>query len=64
MSSFRDRLENERVELVEKYNKLNEFIRTSDYNELGLRQQHLLIVQASSMATYLHCLNERLECLK
>lgn len=60
MSTFLERLIAERDELRDKYEKLDAFLFTEQFNKLDDVQSALLQIQHSSMKTYLQCLNERL----
>lgn len=61
MSTFLERLKNERNELREKHEKLNSFIMTNPaFNDLDDIQSILLKAQYHAMTTYLFILNQRL----
>jgi hypothetical protein len=60
MSTFLERLHDERDELKNKYEKLDGFLFTEQFEKLDDVQAALLQIQHSSMKTYLQCLNERL----
>lgn len=60
MSDFKERLLIEIKELVEKKDKLHDFIGSKSYNELSSTQKALLSVQHDAMQTYVTCLGERL----
>ena len=64
MSTFLTRLNEEKLQLEEKTNKLEAFLFTEPFNNLDTFQQGLLQIQLSAMQTYLKCLNERLIHLK
>lgn len=64
MSTFLKRLNDEKVELQEKIEKLESFLGTENFNMIDANQQSLLIIQLSSMKTYLDCLRQRLNHLK
>lgn len=63
MNDFKQRLEQERIELEEKLNKLNDFNQSEKVNSIDPVQKSLLIIQAGAMYTYLECLKERLSRL-
>ena len=58
--NFFTRLEEERVKLKDKLQKLNEFFHTKRFKEIDKEQQTLLKIQEKAMDTYLLCLTERL----
>ncbi len=60
MSDFKERLEEERLKLTEKTEKLEEFLQSDNSNEIDQIQLALLGIQLPSMKTYLRCLDERL----
>lgn len=60
MSDFKTRLIAERDELVEKTNKLAEFLEAPKFLELGDEHQFLLIMQHAAMSQYALILNRRL----
>jgi hypothetical protein len=60
MSTFLERLHDERVELRNKYEKLDGFLFTEEFEKLDDVQAALLQIQHSAMKTYLQCLNERI----
>jgi len=61
MNDFILRLHDERNELREKVNKLEDFLFSADdYNGIGDVQVSLLKVQLYAMKTYLKCLIERI----
>ena len=60
MSDYKERLKEERGELLDKIRKLDVFLCKPAFKELSLHQQHLLEVQWHAMDTYLTCLNKRL----
>jgi len=63
MSTFKERLEIEKSELIEKLDKLNDFNESQKSDEIDPVQKDLLIIQAGAMFTYLKCLEKRLERL-
>lgn len=63
MSDFKSRLTQEQSELQEKLEKLNSFIVSENYKELGSEAQDLLFIQSSSMATYNAVLQRRIKVL-
>lgn len=64
MSDFISRLHDEKNELRERVNNLEDFLFSDDFNGIGDVQVSLLKVQLSAMKTYLKCLNERIADLK
>ena len=63
MSDFKQRLQVECDELREKVEKLQVFITGKKFAEVDSFQQDLLIIQLSSMTTYLSILGMRLNNL-
>lgn len=60
MNNFISRLHDEKNELRERVNSLEDFLFSEDFNGgIGDVQVSLLKVQLSAMKTYLKCLNER-----
>ena len=64
MSTFKERLELEYVELKVKGEKLNDFIYSENFSKIDPLQQSLLKVQIKAMETYLECLIERIDNIK
>lgn len=60
MSDYKERLKQERDELLDKVRKLDVFVCKPEFKDLSLHQQHLLEIQKYAMETYLVCLNRRL----
>lgn len=63
MSDFKSHLIEEKVQLEEKLNKLNDFNQCKKVNAIDPVQKSLLLVQARAMYTYNECLKARLERL-
>ena len=63
MSDFKSRLVEEKNQLEEKLNKLDDFLSSEKVNGIEDLQKALLHVQATAMNTYLQCLKERIERL-
>lgn len=63
MSDFKTRLLDERIQLFEKVQKLDEFIDSEMYESISETQQELLVDQLSAMSEYLDCLEARLDDL-
>lgn len=63
MSDFKSHLIEEKVQLEEKLNKLNDFNQCKKVNAIDPVQKSLLLVQAGAMYTYNECLKARLERL-
>lgn len=61
--NFKERLKNETLELAERYNKLQDFMRTQDFYELDRVAKDLLYEQAHHMLSYLQVLGKRCELL-
>lgn len=59
-TDVKDRVIEERDQLLEKLNKLDFFIESDKFQEIDDVQRALLQVQATSMNCYLQCLNERI----
>lgn len=59
MSDFKERLYDERAELVKKIEKLQSFLKSDKSNEIDQYQLAFLGIQLSAMETYLRCLDER-----
>ena len=60
MSTFKERLENEKAELSEKQEKLRTFIASEKFKEIDNVQMTLLNIQLKAMETYSQCLLERI----
>lgn len=63
MSDFKSRLVEEKSQLEEKLNKLDDFLLSEKVKDIDDVQKALLYVQATAMNTYLQCLKERIERL-
>ncbi len=63
MSDFKQRLETEKTELVEKMTKLSDFTKTDNFVKIEPIQQSLLLIQLKAMQTYDQCLAGRLTWL-
>ena len=63
METFKDRLYEERIELLSKINKLESFIHSEAFDKIEEVQQALLNIQLTAMKTYSNCLFERLQFL-
>lgn len=63
MITLKECLENEKVELEEKLNNLDDFLMSEKAKDFDNVQKALLQVQATAMNTYLQCLKERIEQL-
>ena len=59
--TYRDRLVKETRELVEKYEKLQDFMRTTVFYKLPRRKKKLMYKQSRIMNEYIEVLGERLE---
>lgn len=59
-TDVKNRVIEERDQLLEKLNKLDSFIESDKFQEIDDVQRALLQVQATSMNCYLQCLNERI----
>lgn len=64
MSTFKDRLLEEKEQLTERGNKLEAFINSGKYQELPPVQQSLLRIQLQAMVTYGQCLIERISWIE
>jgi hypothetical protein len=64
MSTFKERLLTEKVELDEKRSKLETFQNSEAFQKIEPIQRTLLNIQVQSMATYSQCLLERISWLK
>lgn len=62
--TFLDRLINERSELAEKIEKLQQFINTKNFGDLSLANRLLLEKQVIHMKEYLDILSIRIELIK
>ena len=60
MKSLIKKLHAERDEIINRIDKLGEFIETDKYLNLPIIQQSLLNVQLNAMRTYQECLWQRL----
>jgi hypothetical protein len=63
MSDFKERLIEERAQLAEKAERLNNFLMTDKADEIDNVQHTLLDVQLPAMRTYLKVLDERIRLL-
>ena len=59
-TDVKNRVIEERDQLLEKLDKLDSFIESDKFQEIDDVQRALLQVQATSMNCYLQCLNERI----
>lgn len=59
MSDFKERLYDERAELVKKIEKLESFLQSDKSNEIDQIQLALLGIQLPAMEIYKRCLDER-----
>ena len=59
MSEFKERLYDERAQLVEKTEKLEVFLQSNKSNEIGQIQLALLGIQLPLMKAYVRVLDER-----
>tara|TARA_R110000868_G_scaffold381955_1_gene648422 strand:+ start:294 stop:488 length:195 start_codon:yes stop_codon:yes gene_type:complete len=64
MSDFKERLEIELSELVEKTIKLEDFLASEKIHSVDFGQNDLLQIQFNAMSTYVGCLGARLKLLK
>ena len=64
MNEIITRLKEEQQELEDRMNKLNSFLYSPEFYKISNTQHSLLEVQAYAMATYLKCLNLRIEDLQ
>lgn len=64
MSTFKERLMDEKVELDKKIDKLYDFTISDKFKEIEEVQQSLLVVQLQVMKSYGTILNERLNYIK
>lgn len=63
MSDFKQRLNDEKEQLEQRLDKLDDFLMSEKVKEIDDVQKALLQVQATAMNTYLQCLKERIERL-
>ena len=63
MEDFKTRLVEEAKQLMEKLEKLREFIKSNKFPLLSSTNQSLLKIQCTAMATYLECLSARIDLL-
>jgi len=63
MSDFKSRLIDEISQLREKIEKLDQFIESENFAQVGELQEGLLRVQLAAMRTYLVCLVSRFNAL-
>ena len=61
--TFLERLKTERIELKERFDRLNAFNQSEKADLIDPIQKSLLLVQAGAMYTYLEVLNSRLDRL-
>lgn len=64
MSTFKDRLSDEKAQLDDRLSKLDAFQKSDAFNGIDPVQMTLLNIQAQAMATYSQCLLERLAWLE
>lgn len=64
MSTFKERLINEKAQLAEKIEKLESFTKSENFQKIDPVQASLLIAQLPAMKTYCSILEERLNWLK
>lgn len=64
MSTFKERLLEEKAQLDEKGNKLETFIKSDKFESVSKIQRTLLKIQLQAMVTYGQCLMERIEWLE
>lgn len=60
MSTFKERLIEEKAQLSEKLEKLRDFIASEKFQEIDSVQMTLLNIQVKAMETYSQCLLERI----
>ena len=60
MSTFKERLIEEKAQLSEKHEKLVEFIASENFHKIDPVQMTLLNIQEKAMQTYSQCLLERI----
>jgi len=63
MPDFLTRLIEEKDQLEGRHTKLQSFIKGDKFDKLSMENQHLLLIQASAMHTYLVCLISRISTL-
>lgn len=63
MEDFKTRLVEEMQQLVEKLEKLKNFIESDKFKMLSPVNQSLLKIQCAAMTTYLECLSTRIDIL-
>jgi len=61
MNNFKTRLIEEKIQLEERLDKLDNFLLSEKGKEITDMQKTLLRIQATAMNTYLQCLKERIE---
>ena len=64
MSTIKENLITEKVELTKKLEKLRTFLESEKYQEIDNVQMTLLNIQEKAMETYSQCLLERIVRLK
>lgn len=64
MSTFKDRLLEEKQQLDDRAGKLDAFINGDKFHTVSDIQKSLLSIQLAAMLTYSHCLGERLAWLQ
>lgn len=64
MSTFKERLLEEKQQLDERAGKLAAFINSDNFHSVSAIQKSLLSIQLPAMLTYSHCLAERLAWLQ
>lgn len=64
MSTFKDRLLEEKAQLDERGNKLDAFIKSENFEKIEPVQRSLLKIQLQAMVTYGQCLMERISWLE
>lgn len=64
MSTFKDRLIDEKTQLDEKITKLEAFVESENFKKIEAIQMSLLNIQLNAMHTYSQCLLERLVWLE
>lgn len=64
MSTFKERLLEEKSQLDERGNKLESFIKGENFSNITPVQQTLLKIQLQAMVTYGQCLMERISWLE
>ena len=61
MSDFLDRMKDERAELNERLEKLNDFTCTNKFDGLSVKDKGLLLEQSRHMSSYLRTLDVRID---